>query len=278
MLTTSRSDVLVMNQNHSDPVIVLTNIVVQYRMPNERINTLKEQVIRTIMGRKVKHSEFLALHGVNLTINRGDAVALVGRNGAGKSTLLKVIARVQEPSAGRVWVKGSIAPMIELGAGFHPELTGRENLFLNGAMLGFSEAQMLKKFDSIVEFSELGNFIDSPLRTYSSGMIARLGFSIAAEVDPEILIIDEALSVGDEAFQAKCIHRMHEFRQRGVTLLFVTHAVGSVHELCPYAVWVDEGRVRYFGDTQHVVAMYRQSVDEDADLYSTRMRQIVKID
>ena len=195
--------------------IIVSEVSVCYRLPTERITTLKEQVIRTITRRKIKYNEFWALRKVNLRVNRGEAVALIGRNGAGKSTLLKVVAKVQRPTAGRVWVQGRIAPIIELGAGFHEELTGRENIFLNGAMLGFSRAEMQKKVDSIIEFSELANFIDSPLRTYSSGMHARLGFAVAAEADPDILIIDEVLSVGDEAFQKKCMDRMNRFRNGG---------------------------------------------------------------
>ncbi len=195
-------------RNSGQPAIVVSDASVCYRLPTERINTLKEQVIRQVTRRKVKFNEFWALRKVNLQINRGEAIALVGRNGAGKSTLLKLIAKVQRPTTGRIWVQGTMAPIIELGAGFHEELTGRENIFLNGAMLGFSRKEMEKKVDNIIEFSELANFIDSPLRTYSSGMHARLGFAVAAEADPDILIIDEVLSVGDEAFQAK-VHGSH---------------------------------------------------------------------
>jgi ABC-2 type transport system ATP-binding protein len=260
-----------------DLAIVVADVSVRYRLPTERINTLKEQVIRQITRRTVKYNEFWALQHVNLQVRRGDAVALVGRNGAGKSTLLKVIARVQRPTSGRIWVRGAMAPIIELGAGFHPELTGRENIFLNGAMLGFSRAQMAKKVDSIIEFSELANFIESPLRTYSSGMQARLGFAVAAEVDPDVLIIDEVLSVGDEAFQKKCLERMRRFRERGVTILYVTHALDSVHELCDYAAWIDRGRLRYYGDSRRVVAMFRDSMEHDADLAETQRMQVVHI-
>jgi ABC-2 type transport system ATP-binding protein/lipopolysaccharide transport system ATP-binding protein len=259
-----------------DLAIVVSDVSVRYRLPTERINTLKEQVIRQVTRRTVKYNEFWALRNVNLRVRRGDAVALVGRNGAGKSTLLKVIARVQRPTTGRVWVRGTMAPIIELGAGFHHELTGRENIFLNGAMLGFSRAEMAKKVDSIVEFSELANFIDSPLRTYSSGMQARLGFAVAAEADPDVLIIDEVLSVGDEAFQRKCMERMRRFRDRGVTILYVTHGLDSVHQLCDYAAWIDSGRLRFYGDTQRVVAMFRDSLEHDADLAETQRMQVVR--
>jgi ABC-2 type transport system ATP-binding protein/lipopolysaccharide transport system ATP-binding protein len=260
----------------SDLAIAVSGVSVRYKLPTERINTLKEQVIRQITRRTVKYNEFWALHDVNLRVRRGDAVALVGRNGAGKSTLLKVIAKVQRPTSGRVWVRGAMAPIIELGAGFHQELTGRENIYLNGAMLGFSRAQMATKVDSIIAFSELANFIDSPLRTYSSGMQARLGFAVAAEADPDVLIIDEVLSVGDEAFQKKCMERMRRFRERGVTILYVTHGLDTVHELCDYAAWIDRGRLRYFGDSQRVVAMFRDSLEHDSDLAETQRMQVVK--
>ena len=263
--------------NASDLAIVVSGVSVRYRLPTERINTLKEQVIRQITRRTVKYNEFWALQKINLQLRRGDAVALVGRNGAGKSTLLKVIARVLRPTSGRVWVRGTMAPIIELGAGFHPELTGRENIFLNGAMLGFSRAQMAKKVDSIIEFSEITNFIDSPLRTYSSGMQARLGFAVAAEADPDVLIIDEVLSVGDEAFQKKCMERMRRFREQGVTILYVSHALDSVHALCDYAAWIDRGRLRYYGESQQVVAMFRDSLEHDADLAETQRMQVVRV-
>lgn len=246
-------------------------------MPTERINSLKEQVIRTITRRTVGYREFWALRNVSLQIKYGESVALVGRNGAGKSTLLKVIARVVRPTTGRVVVRGAVAPIIELGAGFHPELTGRENIFLNGAMLGFSEQQMRKKFDSIVDFSEIEAFIESPLRTYSSGMVARLAFSVAAEADPDILIIDEVLSVGDEAFQKKCIDRMVRFRERGVTILFVTHSLDSAATLCERAVWIEEGRAVYSGPTTKVIDMFRESMSNDTSLATTQKRQVVRV-
>lgn len=257
--------------------IVVSGVSLRYRMPTERITSLKEQVIRTITRRTVGYNEFWALRNINLRIPFGDSVALVGRNGAGKSSLLKVIARVVLPSNGRVVVRGNIAPIIELGAGFHPELTGRENIFLNGAMLGFSEASMKRKFDSIVDFAELEAFIDSPLRTYSSGMTARLAFAVAAEADPDVLIIDEVLSVGDEAFRKKCEARMVGFRQRGCTILYVTHALDSAHLLCERAVWIDHGRAIYSGPTQKVVAMFRESMESDTSLSATQKRQVVRV-
>lgn len=280
MLTTSSSQNLARGFSPDplpDDAIVVSGVSLRYRLPTEKINSLKEQVIRTITRRTVGYNEFWALRNVNLRIKFGDSVALVGRNGAGKSSLLKVIARVVNPSSGRVVVRGNVAPIIELGAGFHPELTGRENIFLNGAMLGFSESAMRRKFDSIVDFSELEAFIDSPLRTYSSGMTARLAFAIAAEADPDVLIIDEVLSVGDEAFQKKSENRMVSFRKRGCTILYVTHALDSAHKLCERAVWIDEGRAIYSGPTEKVVSLFRESMEFDTSLSVTQKRQVMKV-
>jgi ABC-type polysaccharide/polyol phosphate transport system ATPase subunit len=245
-------------------------------MPTERISTLKERAVRAVTRRSVAYSEFTALSHVNMQVKRGEAVALIGRNGAGKSTLLKVIARVQEPTSGRVWVRGQIAPMIELGAGFHPELTGRENVFLNGAMLGYSKRQMESKFNDIVAFSELEAFIDSPLRTYSSGMQARLGFAVASAVEPDILIIDEVLAVGDEAFQQKCIQRMKMIREQGATVLYVTHSVDSIKDLCEKAAFIDEGRLLYYGDVDKAVAYFRERL-QGSDMRISSQRRIAVV-
>jgi ABC-type polysaccharide/polyol phosphate transport system ATPase subunit len=255
--------------------VVLRDVAVRYRMPSERVTSLKEVVVRRLTGRSISFSEFWALRHIDLTVNRGEAIGLIGRNGAGKSTLLKVIARVQQPSSGRAWVRGHVSPLIELGAGFHPELTGRENVYINGSMLGFSRRQMEKKFDRIVDFAGIGAFIDAPLRTYSSGMIARLGFAVAADADPDILIIDEALSVGDEEFQKKCIDRMMGFREQGVTIFYVTHALDSIQRLCPNAVWIDGGHMRKIGPTQEVVATFRESLENDVSIMETRKNQVV---
>lgn len=279
MLTISRGDQSMNNQSSTgEPVIVVSDASVCYRLPTERISTLKEQVVRQITRRKVRFNEFWALRKVSLRIHRGEAIALVGRNGAGKSTLLKLIAKVQRPTMGRIWVQGRMAPLIELGAGFHEELTGLENIFLNGAMLGFSRKEMEKKVNNIIEFSELANFIDSPLRTYSSGMHARLGFAVAAEADPDILIIDEVLSVGDEAFQQKCMDRMLRYRERGVTIVYVTHGLDSIEQLCNRTAWIDQGRLRYVGETARVVEMFRDSMEYEADLATTQRMQVVKVE
>jgi ABC-2 type transport system ATP-binding protein len=267
-------------QEQTDDIwaVELEQASVRYRMASERITTLKERTVRRMTGRSVKYNEFWALRNVSLKIHKGEAIGLIGNNGAGKSTLLKVIARVQKPSEGHVVVRGTVAPLIELGAGFHPELTGRENIFMNGAMLGYSQQQMLRKFDSIVEFSGLGNFINAPIRTYSSGMIARLGFSIAVDVEPDILIVDEALSVGDEAFQTKCLAKMNSFRENGTTIFFVTHTLDILSNLCTRLVWLEGGRVRYCGDPEKTIEYYRSERDFSEDeLATTQERQIVSV-
>lgn len=191
------------------PIIQLENVSVRYRLPSERIGTLKEYTIR-FLQRRLRHRDFWAVHDLSLNVNRGEVFGIVGDNGAGKSTLLKVISKVLRPTTGRVRIYGKIAPLLELGAGFHPELSGRENIFLNGALLGYSHEQMSNVFDEVVDFSELSQFIDAPIRTYSSGMYARLGFAVATAHQPEILIVDEILSVGDEAFQRKCTDRISD--------------------------------------------------------------------
>jgi lipopolysaccharide transport system ATP-binding protein len=238
--------------------IQLRGVSVRYRVPTEPVSTLKEHVIRLLQGRRAEYREFWALDGVDLDVPRGEALGIIGRNGAGKSTLLKVVSRILRPTAGQVWVKGRVAPLIELGAGFHPELTGRENVYLNGAMLGFSPSEMQARFEDIVEFAEVRDFIDAPLRTYSSGMMTRLGFAIASDVDPDILIIDEVLSVGDEAFQQKCLARMQGFRDKGTTILFVSHNLDSVERLCDRAVWIDHGEVQHSGAVRETSEAYLQ--------------------
>ena len=244
--------------HQNNEAIRLENASVQYRVPNERIGTFKEYVIRLVQG-KVRFNSFLALNDVSFNVYKGEVFGLIGPNGAGKSTLLKVIARVLRPTEGRVLVKGRVAPLLEFGAGFHPELTGRENVYLNGAMLGFSQEEMNAKFEGIVDFAELWDFIDAPLRTYSSGMWARLGFSVATDVDPEILIIDEVLSVGDEAFQRKSKERINQFRDRGATIMFVSHNMAMIENMCQRAAWLDQGKLKAIGESPDVIAAYRES-------------------
>jgi ABC-type polysaccharide/polyol phosphate transport system ATPase subunit len=244
--------------------IQLEGVSVTYRAPQERIGSFKEYAIRLLQGR-VQHAQFHALREVSLTVKQGEVFGVIGHNGAGKSTLLKVISRIMQPSAGRVVVRGRLAPLLELGAGFHPELTGRENIFLNGTLLGNSQAQMEALFDDIVEFAELRDFVDAPLRTYSTGMAVRLGFAVATAVRPDVLLVDEVLSVGDERFQMKCLARMNEFRQHGTTIVLVTHNTRLVLNLCDRAVWLNHGQVGALGEVNEAVAAYqRKNVQESA--------------
>jgi lipopolysaccharide transport system ATP-binding protein len=237
--------------------ISIQGLGIAYRIYREKVSTLKEAVANRF--RHLRSAElFWALRHVSLEIPPGEAIAFVGHNGSGKSTLLKTIAGVLQPSEGVAATQGRISPMIELGAGFDPELTGRDNVFLNGALLGFTRKQMEAKFDRIVEFSELGDFIDLPVKNYSSGMYARLGFSIAQDVEPDILIVDEVLAVGDERFQTKCKKRIQDFRAAGVTFVFVSHDLAVARELCPRAAVLHHGRLAFDGPTEAAWQRYRE--------------------
>lgn len=236
--------------------IKLENVSVQYKMPSERIGTLKEYVIRMIQG-KIKHKKFFALKNVNLEINYGEVFGVIGHNGAGKSTMLKLFARVLPPSIGRIEIHGNVSPLLEIGAGFHPELSGRENVYLNGALLGFSRDQMRKKFNDIVDFSGLADFIDAPIRTYSSGMWARLGFAVATAHRPDILLVDEILAVGDEAFQQKCFDRINEFKESGTTIVIVAHSMQTILDQCSRVSWLDHGEMKFVGDPDKAIELYR---------------------
>jgi len=240
-----------------DGQIILQDVGVGYRIYREKVSTLKEAVANRF--RHLRTAEkFWALRQVSLQIAPGEAIALVGHNGSGKSTLLKTIAGVLEPSEGVAAVQGRISPMIELGAGFDPELSGRDNVYLNGALLGFSRKQMEAKFQRIVDFSELGDFIDLPVKNYSSGMYARLGFAIAQDVEPDILIVDEVLAVGDERFQEKCKRRIQDFRAAGITFVFVSHSLPTARELCPRAAVLHHGRLAFDGPTDAAWERYRE--------------------
>lgn len=239
----------------SDVVISLENISISYRVPRERISGIKEFTIR-LLQRRLEYEEFLALDNVSFQVKRGETFGVIGRNGSGKSTLLKVIARVLHPNQGRVITIGKVAPLLELGAGFQMELTGRENIYLYSSLLGRSQKQTETLFPSILDFAEISDFIDAPLRTYSTGMVARLGFSVATSVRPNILLIDEVLSVGDGKFQEKCLERMYTFQELGTTIIIVSHNLATVESFCDRALWVDSGCMKAIGEVENVIDHY----------------------
>lgn len=243
---------------NNEYIIEVTDATVRFNMSTERLDNLKEYFIKLMNG-QLMFQEFLALKQVDLKVKKGEAWGIIGTNGSGKSTLLKLICGILKPYKGNVAIRGTIAPLIELGAGFDGELTARENIFLNGAVLGHSERFMKEKFDEVVDFAELRDFLDMPIKNYSSGMAARLGFSIATVVQPDILIVDEVLSVGDYAFQQKCEARMHGMLENGTTLLYVSHSIESVRSLCNKALWLDKGNVRMNGDVMEVSQRYMES-------------------
>jgi ABC-type polysaccharide/polyol phosphate transport system ATPase subunit len=218
-------------------------------------NTLRE-FVPALLRRQAFSEPFYALHEVSLTVERGRTLGIIGRNGSGKSTLLKLVAGVTGPTSGRVEVRGRVSPLIELGAGFHPDLTGRENVYLNSSILGVRSRDVKERFDEIVSFAELEEFIDTPVKRYSSGMYMRLGFSVAVHCDPDILLIDEVLSVGDAHFQEKCMDKMHEFQARGVTIVFVSHTLAQVQDFCHRVLWLEHGRAVAEGAPGDVVPRY----------------------
>lgn len=243
--------------DNSEYAVQVQNVTVRFNMASERIDNLKEYFVK-LLQRKLMFQEFLALKEIDFQVKKGESWGLIGTNGSGKSTLLKLICGIMKPYKGKVSINGAIAPLIELGAGFDGELTARENIFLNGAVLGHSKKYMQEHFDQIVDFAELWDFLDMPIKNYSSGMAARLGFSIATVVKPDILIVDEVLSVGDWAFQQKCQVRMKELLGDGVTLLYVSHDIESVRNLCQNAIWLDKGIQKMSGDVNDVCDAYMQ--------------------
>lgn len=236
-------------------IVDVDHVTVRFNMASQKVDNLKEYVIRLIK-KELFFKEFLALEDVSFQVHQGEAWALIGANGSGKSTLLKNISGIMRPYKGSVTVNGSIAPLIELGAGFDPECTARENIFLNGCVLGHSKKFLEKHFDEIVDFAEIRDFLDTPVKNFSSGMKARLGFSVATMVKPDVLIVDEVLSVGDYRFQQKCMNRMSELLSDGTTLLFVSHSIEQVRELCDHAVWLDHGKARMIGEVNEVCDAY----------------------
>lgn len=240
----------------NEPIIDVKNVTMQFRLTDDRIFSMKEFVTRKLAG-KLNYKEFLALKDVSFSIEKGEVVGIIGRNGSGKSTLLKVISGILKPTKGSVTTHGTIAPMLELGSGFDPDLTGRENVFLNGAILGYDKAFLEAKFQEILDFSELGEFIDVPIRNYSSGMMMRLAFSTATLVNPEILIVDEILAVGDENFQKKSQGRMKEMMSGGTTVLLVSHSLAQIREMCNRVIWLDAGEIKMAGEAEEVCDAYQ---------------------
>lgn len=237
----------------SDSAVIVDGLWKSFRLYQEKNQYLKSTLLR---GKRARYEEFWALTDVSFEIPRGSTFGIIGTNGSGKSTLLKCLTGILSPDKGRVSINGDIAALLELGAGFHPDLSGRENIYLNGAILGMSNKQIEERYDEIVDFSELGRFIDTPVKNYSSGMTVRLGFSIAINVDPEILIIDEVLAVGDENFQQKCREKIEDFRQRGKTIILVSHGLTDVANICDQVAWLDKGHLRAIGPAVEIVSKY----------------------
>ena len=241
-----------------NPIVTVDNVSMKFNLSSEKFDSFKEYVIKSIK-RQVSYDAFMALQGVSFEVMRGDSVGLVGLNGSGKSTMLKVIAGVLKPTEGKVAVNGTIAPLIELGAGFDMDLTARENVFLNGALLGYNRARMEEQYPDIVEFSELAEFMDVPVKNFSSGMVSRLAFAIATSGTPDILIVDEVLSVGDFHFQEKCEARIQNMRDHGTTILFVSHSLEQVKKICNKMAWLEKGHLKMFGNTEDICDIYAQS-------------------
>lgn len=242
-------------------MIILKNVSMKFNLGVEKDNSLKMIFINLFTPRKKKKKDyFWALKDIDFRINKGDVVGIIGTNGAGKSTLLKVVSGVYKPTTGTVEVNGKISPMIELGAGFDPELTARENIYLNGAILGYSKEFLEDKFDEIVEFSELKDFLDVPIKNFSSGMVAKLAFSISTIVDPEVLIVDEILSVGDIKFQEKSKNKMMSMIEGGTTVLYVSHSIDSIKQLCSKVIWLDHGKIVKMGDAKEICDEYYQKL------------------
>lgn len=242
----------------SDIIIKVNNISIQFNLATEKVDNIKEYFIK-LVKHQLLFQKFIALRDISFKVRRGESWGFVGSNGAGKSTLLKTISGILKPYKGNVQLKGTISPLIELGAGFDREMTARENIFLNGCVLGYTEEFLKEKFDEIVDFAEVREFLDVPLKNFSSGMSARLGFAIATTVKPDILICDEVLAVGDFKFQEKCEKRMSELLSGGTTLLFVSHSIEQVKRMCKKAIWLDHGSIKMIGEAQDVCDAYSKS-------------------
>ena len=240
-----------------DIVIQVKEVSMHFNMAAEKVNSIREYLTK-LSQKKLFYEDFIAVNRISFEVKRGEVFGIVGTNGSGKSTLLKMIAGVLTPTSGEVFTKGTIAPLIELGAGFDPELTGRENIYLNGAVLGYSQKFIDEQYESIVSFSEIGEFINIPLKNYSSGMVSRIAFSIATAVKPDILIADEILSGGDFLFQEKCLNRINHMMNEGTTVLFVSHSIEQVRKICDRALWIEKGNLKMIGDVSKVCDAYSE--------------------
>ena len=234
-------------------MIEVMGVSKKFKRYHDKATTLKE---RLLMLRSSKADTFWALQNIDLHIKQGETVGLIGHNGSGKSTLLKLITKIIYPTEGQITTQGRVSSLLELGAGFHPDFTGRENIYINASIFGLSKKEIDKKLDSIIAFSELEGFIDSPIRTYSSGMYIRLAFAVAVHVEPQILLMDEILAVGDAKFQKKCIEKIKEFKKQGITIVFVSHNMEDVYEICDRVVWLDHGHIKAIGDTKEIGERY----------------------
>lgn len=244
--------------NSQNTSIFLEDVSVQYTAPSEKVSSIKEFAVN-LFRKRIKYEHFSALKNIGFSVEQGEVFGVIGPNGAGKSTLLKVVSRVMVPTTGRVWIRGKVSPLLELGAGFHPELTGVENIYLNGTLLGYSHQEISDKFDEIADFADIGEFIHAPIRNYSSGMVARLGFAIATAWKPEVLILDEVLSVGDTAFKKKCSLRINEFREKQATILLVSHSSELIRALCQRAILLNKGEIIMQGDANEVADYYAEN-------------------
>ena len=257
------------------PLIEVNNVSKRFRIHREKQRSLQDAFISVFKWQSTPKDYFWPLRDVSLQVNPGDSVGILGPNGSGKSTMLKLITGILEPTSGTITVRGKVASLLELGAGFHPDLTGRENIFLNGSVYGFKRRDMLERLDDIIEFAELGDFIDTPVKHYSSGMYVRLGFSVAIHTDPDVLVVDEVLTVGDQVFQQKCLERIYALKRRGVGIVLVSHSLHDVERLCDRAIWLDNGYVREDGDSNVVVDKYL-SFSNDR-YYQMRNRQETEV-
>ncbi len=260
-----------LRNDETEPAVIVEDVSKRFRIYRDRKSNLKEAV--TARKRHTRYDEFWALKDVSFEIARGSTFGIVGHNGSGKSTMLKLLSNIHQPTSGRIEVRGRVSAMLELGAGFHPELTGRENIFLNGAIIGISRKRIEQELDTIIEFSGLGDFIDAPVKVYSSGMYVRLGFSIAVNLDPEILMVDEIVAVGDEEFQRRCFDHLLKLRRQGVTIIVVSHSMTLIQQLCDRAAWLEHGELKALGSPNEVIDKYLETVNEaEAERLGTKLK------